>query len=62
MEGCVDEDSRNLKRKYRDNRGVLVTVIRWDRINQQVIYLREGYPYECMQPLELFIKKFTRVI
>jgi len=58
----VDEDSQNLKRKYRDHRGVIVRVIRWDKVNQQVIYLREGYQHECMQPLERFILKFTRVL
>lgn len=58
----MDEDSQNLKRTYRDPRGVRVTVIRWDKVNQQVIYLREGYQHECMQPLEQFRKKFTRVL
>lgn len=58
----MDEDSQNLKRKYRDHRGVIVRVIRWDKFNQQVIYLREGYQHECMQPLERFIQKFTRVL
>ncbi|MFK8256836.1 DUF4222 domain-containing protein [Erwinia sp. AnSW2-5] len=58
----VHEDSKNLNRKYRDPRGVIVKVIRWDKVNQQVIFLREGYPHECMQPLERFVKKFTRVL
>lgn len=58
----MDEDGQNLNRKYRDQRGVIVRVIRWDKVNQQVIYLREGYPYECMQPLERFVQKFTRVL
>lgn len=58
----MDEDSQNLNRTYRDPRGVLVKVIRWDKINQQVIFLRANYPYECMQPLERFLQKFTRVL
>lgn len=58
----MDEDSQNLNRTYRDPRGVLVKVIRWDKVNQQVIFLRENYPHECMQPLDRFIQKFTRVL
>ena len=58
----MHEDSQNLNRKYRDPRGVIVTVIRWDKANQHVIYLREDYQHECMQPLERFVQKFTRVL
>ncbi|NLU17972.1 MAG: DUF4222 domain-containing protein [Serratia liquefaciens] len=50
-----------LNRKYFDDHGKRVTVIRWDRAEQQVIFMREGYPYECMQPLERFKEKFKRV-
>ncbi|MEJ4043449.1 DUF4222 domain-containing protein [Erwinia sp. SLM-02] len=58
----MTEDSQNLDRTYRDPRGVLVRVVRWDAEKQQVIYRRDGYEHECMQPLELFRKKFTRVL
>lgn len=58
----MDEDSQNLNRKYRDSRGVLVTVIRWDKVKQRVIFLRPGYEHKCMQSLERFLQKFTRVI
>ncbi|RZV01052.1 UNVERIFIED_ORG: uncharacterized protein DUF4222 [Serratia quinivorans] len=50
-----------LNRLYLDDHGNRVTVIRWDRAAQQVIFMREGYPYECMQPLERFKEKFKRV-
>lgn len=50
-----------LNRKYLDDHGKRVTVIRGDRAEQQVIFMREGYPYECMQPLERFKEKFKRV-
>ncbi|WP_262239433.1 DUF4222 domain-containing protein [Serratia liquefaciens] len=50
-----------LNRRYLDDHGKRVTVIRWDRAEQQVIFMREGYPYECMQPLERFKEKFKRV-
>ncbi|MDP8651934.1 DUF4222 domain-containing protein [Serratia marcescens] len=26
-----------------------------------MIFMREGYPHECMQPLERFKEKFKRV-
>ncbi|WP_455820600.1 DUF4222 domain-containing protein [Pseudomonas cerasi] len=58
----VHEDSQNLNRTYRDPRGVLVTVIRWDKVKQQVIFLRPGYEHTCMQSLERFLQKFTRVL
>lgn len=50
-----------LNRIYLDARGNRVTVIRWDRAAQQVFFMRKGYPYECMQPLERFKEKFKRV-
>ncbi len=58
----MTEDSQKLNRTYRDHRGVLVRVVRWDAEKQQVIYLRDGYEHPCMQPLEQFRKKFTRVL
>jgi len=51
-----------LQRKYRDRRGRMVTVVEWDAEKQQVIYLQVGYEHRLMQPLELFRKKFTRVL
>ncbi|MGQ8800952.1 DUF4222 domain-containing protein [Serratia sp. TSA_130.2] len=53
--------STELDRYYTDWRGVQVHVIRWDRVDRQVIFTREGYPHECMQPLERFKEKFKRV-
>lgn len=58
----MNEDSQNLNRIYRDHRGVLVTVIRWDREKNAVIYRREGYAHELTYPVDRFIKKFTRVL
>lgn len=57
----MTENSQNMNRKYLDPRGVVVTVVRWDAVKQQVIYKRDGYEHECMQPLEQFRKKFTRL-
>lgn len=50
-----------LDRRYRDYRGVEVNVIGYDRERRQVIFLRKGYEHECMQPLERFREKFSRI-
>lgn len=57
----VKEDSTNLNRNYRDKRGVVVRVVRYDRVNQQVIFLRDNYPHECSRPLKYFQDNFMRV-
>ncbi|WP_321573293.1 DUF4222 domain-containing protein [Hafnia paralvei] len=36
-------------------------VIGWDYEHAQVIFKREGYEHECMQPLRYFRTKFTRI-
>lgn len=53
--------STPLDRKYVDDHGNPVKVIRWERVERQVIFMRGGYPHECMQPLERFKEKFKRV-
>ncbi|WP_337037789.1 MULTISPECIES: DUF4222 domain-containing protein [Pseudescherichia] len=50
-----------LDRRYRDHRGVEVHVVGYDREKRQVIFMRSGYPHECMQPVERFREKFKRV-
>ncbi len=52
---------QELDRQYKDPRGFLVHVIGYDRKKQQVIFMRQGYPHECMQPVERFREKFKRV-
>ncbi|WP_435954130.1 DUF4222 domain-containing protein [Dryocola sp. BD626] len=52
---------QELDRKYTDWRGFIVHVIGYDREKQQVIFMREGYEHECMQPVERFRDKFKRV-
>lgn len=51
----------SLDRFYRDRKGTVVHVIRYDRINQKVIYRRQGYDFECASPLILFRSRFERV-
>lgn len=50
-----------LNRRYRDNRGIEVHVIGYEREKRQVIFTRAGYAPECMQPVERFREKFTRI-
>ncbi|MEI7174807.1 DUF4222 domain-containing protein [Pectobacterium carotovorum] len=50
-----------LDRRYRDQYGKIVHVIGYDRQNERVIYMREGYEHECVSPLWQFQAKFTRV-
>lgn len=52
---------RELDRQYVDHHGIRVHVIGYDSDKRQVIFMRDGYPHECMQPLEQFRKKFRRV-
>lgn len=53
---------RELNRRFKDNRGVPVRVIRWEPETQRVIYLRDGYPHECFSPLEQFRQKFREIL
>lgn len=48
-------------RHYRDKRGVVVHVIVYDRLNKQVTFKRPGYEHECILPLWLVDKHFTKV-
>lgn len=52
---------QELNRRYKDQRGIVVRVIGYDRQKQQVIFRREGYEHACMQPVDRFREKFTRV-
>ena len=52
---------RELNRWFRDHYGAPVRVIRWEAQTQRVIYLREGYKYECFSPLEQFKRKFREI-
>ncbi|MEC5321485.1 DUF4222 domain-containing protein [Brenneria populi subsp. brevivirga] len=57
----VDEHIETVDRQYRDQYGHIVHVIGFDRYNERVIFMREGYEHECVQPLWQFRAKFTRV-
>ncbi|WP_369463407.1 DUF4222 domain-containing protein [Citrobacter braakii] len=52
---------RALNRRFKDNYGVPVRVIRWEPETQRVIYLRDGYEHECFSPLEQFQRKFREI-
>lgn len=52
---------REVDRKFRDQYGIVVHVIRWEHETRRVIYLRKGYEHECFSPLEQFQRKFREV-
>lgn len=45
-----------IHQQYKDDRGVLVTIIGID--DSKVVFMREGYPYPCMRPINNFLNKF----
>ena len=51
-----------LNRTYRNPRGEVVHVIRWEAERQRVVFMIPGYEHECFEPLEQFQKKYTRVL
>ncbi|EOZ5674195.1 DUF4222 domain-containing protein [Morganella morganii] len=55
------ETADNLDRYYTDNRGRKVHVVRFDRQNSRVIFMREGYEHPCFEPLKTFQERYTRV-
>jgi len=55
------ENIQKLDRKYRDRRGIVVNVTGYDKEGQRVIYMRDGYEFECAAPLIIFRARFTRV-
>ncbi|WP_440863688.1 DUF4222 domain-containing protein [Symbiopectobacterium purcellii] len=56
----MDEQVTELDRRYLDSYGKVVHVIGYDRQNERVIFMREGYEHECVQPLWHFKAKFKR--
>ncbi|EMT5674078.1 DUF4222 domain-containing protein [Morganella morganii] len=55
------ETADNLDRYYTDSRGRKVHVIRFDRQNSRVIFMRDGYEHPCFEPLKTFQERYTRV-
>lgn len=52
---------RELNRRFRDQYGVPVRVIRWEPETQRVIYLRQGYEHECFSPLHIFKRDYREI-
>lgn len=55
-----EETADNLNRYYTDKRGRKVHVIRYDRENNRVIFMRDGYEHPCFEPLKIFQERYTR--
>ncbi|MEM8340798.1 DUF4222 domain-containing protein, partial [Morganella morganii] len=47
----MKETADNLDRYYTDSRGRKVHVVRFDRQNSRVIFMRDGYEHPCFEPL-----------
>ncbi|HBN5914702.1 TPA: DUF4222 domain-containing protein, partial [Morganella morganii] len=56
----MKETADNLDRYYTDSRGRKVHVIRYDRENSRVIFMRDGYEHPCFEPLKTFQERYTR--
>ncbi|WP_413734370.1 DUF4222 domain-containing protein [Sodalis sp. RH21] len=52
----------DLDRIYKDRYGIRIHVIGWDPDKSRVIFMRDGYAYECALPVKEFKKKFTRLV
>ncbi|POW56610.1 DUF4222 domain-containing protein [Candidatus Pantoea alvi] len=53
---------RELNRRFKDKRGVIVRVVRWEPETNRVIYLRDNYEHgECFSPLDQFQRNFREV-
>lgn len=57
----MKETADNLDRYYTDRRGRKVHVVRFDRQNSRVIFMRDGYAHPCFEPLKIFQERYTRV-
>ncbi|EOZ4596680.1 TPA: DUF4222 domain-containing protein [Morganella morganii subsp. morganii] len=57
----LKETADNLDRYYTDSRGRKVHVVRFERQNSRVIFMREGYEHPCFEPLKAFQERYTRV-
>lgn len=55
-----EETADNLNRYYTDKRGRKVHVIRYDRENSRVIFMRDGYEHPCFEPLKIFQERYVR--
>ncbi|AMG70504.1 DUF4222 domain-containing protein [Morganella morganii] len=55
-----EETADNLNRYYTDKRGRKVHVIRYDRENSRVIFMRDGYEHQCFEPLKIFQELYAR--
>ncbi|EMR0736698.1 DUF4222 domain-containing protein [Citrobacter braakii] len=54
-----ENDFPSPKQHYKDDRGVMVTIISVDE--RRVVFMREGYPHLCMRPMYNFLAKFKKI-
>ncbi|WP_447874658.1 DUF4222 domain-containing protein [Serratia fonticola] len=58
----MGDNIQELNRIFRDQHGITVNVIRFERDTQRAIYRRPGYEWGCASPLILFRSRFTEVV
>ncbi|UAN49718.1 DUF4222 domain-containing protein [Serratia sp. JSRIV002] len=58
----MGDNIQELNRIFRDQHGIAVNVIRYERDTQRVVYRRPGYEWECACPLIIFRARFTEVV
>ncbi|EKN4770612.1 MULTISPECIES: DUF4222 domain-containing protein [Yersinia] len=46
-------------KRYQDEHGALVTITGIEE--NRVVFMRDGYPYPCMRPLNNFLNRFQKV-
>ncbi|WP_431022011.1 DUF4222 domain-containing protein [Erwinia rhapontici] len=57
----MDEDRFvETNQPYRDQRGVVVRVISYDRQERRIIFMRPNYPHPCCVPKWYFEKFFRK--
>lgn len=54
-----EHDISNPRQRYKDDRGVLVTII--DVEDKRVVFMRDGYPHLYMRPMYNFLAKFKKI-
>ncbi|AYY82148.1 DUF4222 domain-containing protein [Proteus vulgaris] len=56
-----NENPNKLDRYYKNHRGIVVHVVRYDREKQRVIFMLDGCDDPQCEPLQRFKEKYTRV-
>ncbi|MGO3686451.1 MAG: DUF4222 domain-containing protein, partial [Proteus vulgaris] len=56
-----NENPNQLDRYYKNHRGIVVHVVRYDREKQRVIFMLDGCDDPQCEPVQRFKEKYTRI-